>query len=472
MRNGTKGRPTAGVAILAVVILLAAVEVAAQPSPDPVDSIEKRIRALLAEDRWLEALNEARDHTARLPDEPRLRSVLAEALYRAGLFEELEAVVAPLVETSGAAARSLMTLGRLRLAEGRESEAVELLSAALAAAPDDRDVCYWASGATANRAVAVERLERYLELSEGDHPDRIESARSSIRVYRALGERSVWLPVDRPERIELPLVRLWDASTGRVTGFVVKARLGKKGKPVPLLLDSGSPGFFIIRRVARKRGFVPLAEATAFGGGGDQRHETSHGTFQSFDLGGLRFEDALASSSRLELDPTGRYHGILGLSLFRGYRITLDLRNDLLILEPPGEAPEGQPYWSVGGQLLVRADVEAPDAAPFLLDTGATSTIVDLSLANRIEGAEIGVASRVVGFGGAIQGARVVRGVEVALQGVRSGSAGLAAADFALRSRLGGVEIGGFIGLDVLEGSRIVIDTSGRRIALIPADGR
>lgn len=429
-------------------------------------AIEGRVLSLLASQRWQPALEEARRYHERFPQEPRVRSALGQALFRAG---ELEAASVLLeAETLGpdAPARTVAVLGRLRSAAGRDGEAVRLMARAVAAAPDDREVLYWAAGSTATRAESVRRLERYLELSEGDDPDRIEAAKGSIEVLRALGEQAVWVPASRPERVELPLTRLWDPATGAVNGFVVRVRVGEKGKSVPMLLDSGSPGFYVIRRVARKRGFVPLAQRTSFGGGGDRAHRMTRGTFAAVDIGGLRFTNALASTSKQELDPTGRFHGLLGLAVFNGYRVTLDLRRGRLLLDPAENQLEGDPYWTVEGQMLVRAKLNDSSSGLFLFDTGATRTAVDSGVVGRLEGARLGPASVVHGFGGQVRGSRRLDGVEVAFQSLSSGGDALNAMDFSTRSRLAGVQVSGFLGLDLLDKTRVVIDTVTRRIAI------
>jgi hypothetical protein len=340
------------------------------------------------------------------------------------------------------------------------------MARAVEAAPDDRDVLYWCSEFTATRAEAVVRLEGYLRrLAEGDDADRIAAARSGIEVLRTLGERSVWVSVTRPEKAEIPLTRIWDPATGTVQGFVIRVGLGEKRKPVPLLLDTGSPGLFVIRRAARKRGFDSLAEQTQFGGGGDRRHVTSRGLFPSATIGDLRFADALASSNKQEMDPTGRYHGVIGLAVFNGYRVTLDLENDRLLLDSPVDPADGETYWTIEGQWLVPGSVTGQPSL-LLLDTGATHSAVDLSTAERIPGARMGPPVTMHGFGGRIEGARRVSGVEIAIQGLESGSGPMNAVDLSTRSRLGGVELSGFVGLDLLDGKRIVIDTVARRIAI------
>jgi tetratricopeptide (TPR) repeat protein len=433
--------------------------------PNDFEAIDGRVRSLLRLQRWQTALEEARRYAGVHPGAPVVRAVLGEALFRAGRLSEVERAVGEIAAREDAPARALVVLGRLRTAEGREDEAIELMARAVAASPDDRDVLYWASGSTSTRAEAVDRLERYLKLAEGDDPDRIEAARTGVDVLRGLGERAVWVSEARPERAELPLTRLWDPGTGATQGFVVRVGLGEKAKPVPLLLDTGSPGLFVIQRVARKRGLDPVAVQSQFGGGGDQRHSSTRGLFATAAIGELRFRDALASSNKQEMDPTGRFHGVIGLAVFNGYRVTLDLEDDKLLLDPPAEIEGGDPYWTVEGQWLVEGRIGG-EAGLLLFDTGATYSIVDQATVERLPGARLSQPVTVHGFGGRIGGARLVQGIEIAFQRLASGPGPMSAIDLSGRSRLGGVELSGFIGLDLLSGKRIVIDTVNRRLAV------
>jgi hypothetical protein len=410
-----------------------------------------------------EALGTARRHFAAHPEDPKTAALLGEALFRAGALTEAEALLDGRAELP---ARGWMTLGRLRDARGRTREAIELMDRAVAAAPSDLDVLYRAASVTATRAVAVERLEAYVGLAkESEDPDRVEAARGSARVLRALGERAVWIARARPERVEIPLRRLWDADTGVTVGFVVEVELGDANgtKPVRLLLDTGSPGLYVIDRIARKRGFEPLATRESYGGGGDQRHETTRGFFPSFRIGGLAFDDALATTGGGEADPLGRYHGYLGIAPFGGYRVVIDLGAGRLILEPAGIG-SGEPYWDVDGQLLVTAaEKSSGRTGLFLLDTGATGTIVARSFADAHPAAHAGPEAEVRGFGGRIEGVRALRGLEIAWGELVAGGE-LRVSDFSLRSRLLGVEVAGYLGLDLFGDSRIVIDTVARTV--------
>jgi hypothetical protein len=463
-------------------ILLLAVETAPgladEPAAATADVVvtEGRIRALLSAQRWREALTETASLVESSPDDPRIVALRGEALYRAGEFDGAGAVLERFAEEDAAPARGLLTLGRLRDAQGRQAEAIALMRRAVEAAPDDREVLYWASGAMGSRAEALALLQRYLDLSDGDDPDRVESARGSITFYEELGDTPIWLDTVRPDRLELPLEPIWDPATGRIGGYVIRVKLGSKRKPVSLLLDSGSPGLFVIERVARKRGFELVAEKTTFGGGGDRRHRTQRGFFESVAVGDLSFTSALATTSKSEMDPTGRFHGLIGLSIFNGYRVTLDFKNKRLTLEPPGDEPleASSDYWTVMGQMLVQGEIGSAGPGLFLLDSGATRTLVAADWAERLPEAKLGAPVSIQGFGGGMRGARSLSGVDIVFQGTGTGTgaAALRAVDLSMRSRLAGVEIAGFLGLDFIGADRLIIDTVERKVSLVRSDAR
>jgi hypothetical protein len=432
-------------------------------SPEDPVAIAGRIRSLIVVDDWKRALDEARryDGSSSHPD---VRTSFGEALFRAGHLDECSSVLTPVARGEGAPPRALVTLALLRAAEGKDDEASLLLDRALLAAPSDRYSLYVSAGSAASRAKMVELLERYLDVSRGDDPDRIEGARGTLELYRALGERPIWVPAARPERLELPLRALADRP-GHLDGFVVDAEIGE-GKKVTLLLDSGSTGFFLLDRVAKRGGFAPLSKETVFGGGGKGRTSSRRGLLPSFAVGGLRFRDALVTTGEQEIDPTGRYQGVLGLWVFDGYVITLDLSRGRLVLEPASETPAGVPYWRVGGQMLVEAASSEGQKGLFLFDTGATRTLVSRTFAESCPHAILGSTANVRGYGGSMDGAVVVKGVRVNFLDLEQRFLSLRAVDLTLRSRLGGVEISGFLGLDLLNDTRIVVNTKTRRLSV------
>ncbi len=421
------------------------------------------VRELIASDRWAEALDEARALAEAAPSDAQARSALGEALYRAGRIDEAAELLAPLSTSPSAPGRALAQLALARTAQGQDAQAAELFGRAVTAASDDRWVVYWASGGAETRAKTVSLLNAYLAKSDGDDPDRIEGAKGTLRLYAALGERKVWVPAARPERTEIPLHPLVDP--GRRSGWTIDAALAN-GKKVRLLLDTGSTGLFVVLRAVKKSGYTPLAEETVFAGGGQGRTPSARGLMETISFGDVLFRDALVTTSKDEFDPQGRIHGVLGLNVFSGYRITLDLAKGRLVLDPPSGSEEGQPYWTVGGQMLVRAAAEGAPEGLFLFDTGATMSNLDNAYAKAVPGAKPSTAAAVSTYGGAVAGATFVRGAKLRFDGLETGGDPVHASDFTQRSRLGGVQISGFLGMDLLDGKIVVIDTTRHRLSV------
>jgi len=440
--------------VLAAVLLAAAVASAAH------------VRELVAGDRWQEAVAEARALAAQ-GDAADAHAALGEALYRAGEIDEAGEVLAPFASDEAAPARAMAQLALVYAAQGRDDDALALMERAAAAAPRDPWVAFRASGATRTRARAVELLRTYLETGSGDDPDRLEGARGTIRLYEALGERKVWTRSAGPDRCEIPLRPL--AGTGG--GYVVEATLANR-KKIRLLLDTGSTGLFVVERAVKKGGLTPLSEETVFAGGGSGRTKSSRGLLATLSLGPLTFTDALVTTTRDEFDPQGRIHGVLGLNVFSGYRITLDLAKGLMVLEPAAGDATGASYWDVSGQMLVRASAAPNRSGLFLFDTGAVRSMIARPLALAVPGAEIASAAAVRTYGGDVAGAATVRGVKLGFGDLAGDGRPIHTADLTQRSRLGGVEVSGFLGMDLLDGTTIVVDTRAHRVAVTPARPR
>lgn len=419
------------------------------------------VRELIAKDQWKEALAEARALVVETPS-PDGVAALGEALYRAGLIDQAGEALAPLAASDEGPARAMAQLALVRAAQGKDEDAVALMERAVSKAPRDPWVVYRASGAARSRAGAMELLKTYLETAPGDDPDRLEGARGTIRLYTALGERKVWVPVASPERLEVPLKPL--AGTGG--GYFIEATLANR-KRIRLLLDTGSTGLFVVERAVKKGGFTPLSVETVFAGGGAGRAKSSRGLLSKFAIGGLEFADALLTTTQDEFDAHGRIHGVLGLSVFSGYRVTMDLVKGRLLLTPCADDAAGASYWDVAGQMLVTASAVPQPEGLFLFDTGATRSMIARSFVDAVPGAQIASTVGVRTYGGNVAGASAARGVKLRFLDIESTGGTVYTSDLTQRSRLSGVEVSGFLGMDLLDGTTIVIDTRARKVAVV-----
>ena len=156
-------------------------------------------------------------------------------------------------------------------------------------------------------------------------------------------------------------------------------------------------------------------------------------------------------------------------------RALLDLPNQELVLTRTDDSssdPASEPFWMVSGQMLVNASVRNGRPGLFLFDTGATWSILSKRFAALLADVRSEPTTGVRGFGGAVEGASIVSGTAVLFGGLAGGENGLRSFDMSVRSEVGGVEVSGFIGLDLLTDVRITIDTVAQWVTVEPGRKR
>jgi hypothetical protein len=93
--------------------------------------------------------------------------------------------------------------------------------------------------------------------------------------------------------------------------------------------------------------------------------------------------------------------------------------------------------------------------------------MIGRSFVDAIPGAQVVGPAGVRTFGGNVAGASSVRGVKLRFLELESTGGTMYTSDLTQRSRLGGVEVSGFLGMDLLERTTIVVDTRARRVAVV-----
>ena len=80
--------------------------------------------------------------------------------------------------------------------------------------------------------------------------------------------------------------------------------------------------------------------------------------------------------------------------------------------------------------------------------------------------------TRLKGYGGAVRDARSLRGMRLGFGGKEVPGERIGATDLSMRSRMAGVEVSGYLGLDLWNGSRVVLDTRTQMVRIEPASPR
>ncbi len=459
---------------------LAAFERAAAASMTPAEALAGASRCALGSDQAARGLDLARRASAADPALPAARGALGEALIRAGELEEALALFAELAAAAPDDARAQLGLGRLRVAEGEAEAGIAALDRAHTLAPDDPDVLIRYAGAVTNRADAVRVLERWLALAGSDDPERRESIMSTLAAWKALGDRSVWTIEGPQQRTELPLRTISDSPGSPPAGVIVEleapAAGGKEGKRLRLrcLLDTGASGLYLSRRIAERLLRAEVSHGAVYGGGGSGRHETTRVILPAVQAGSLKFSDALAHIADGEVDRGDRYDAILGVDVFERFRTTLDLPGRKIVIEVPAPAGPGDPppagaiqVWSIEGQPLVRVGFNGEASGLMMLDTGADRTVLALAAAERIQGIRRSRRSAPAwGYGGAIGQVEDVSGLALRIPPIDEDRVSAVGIDLSRRSRLSGVEISGYLGLDHLRRCIIVLEPGQYRMSL------
>jgi predicted aspartyl protease len=269
-----------------------------------------------------------------------------------------------------------MQLGRLLRRVFRTREALVHFSDALRLAPDSASVIYEYAMTTPDVRLEAALWRRLLTVPDAPTEWQAQAV-ERLRVYEALRGREPNRldSADRACSIPMPVAR---SAENRPVGWVIRARINN-GPDLRLLVDTGSRGILIGRRVAERLGLETLAETVHRGFG---EGESSRGWVmlaRRLSIGELEFENPIVEAT--PRDYSQDIDGLIGIELFRGLRITLDGPGQRLVLEPHGDEQDLETSLTRAGHLLVADGHAASHQARVLIDSGAAYSMLPNSTA-------------------------------------------------------------------------------------------
>jgi predicted aspartyl protease/Flp pilus assembly protein TadD len=361
---------------------------------DPRDSAARLglSRALLKQRKHLEAYDHAARVLAREPESARAHALLGAALLGSGDFrlsvEEFRTALSFKDDEA-------IAIGGLAMVDFYESRIAQSLAGLRRAAfidPSEPDYIFNLGQVAARNErykEAADAYETFLRVAPKTDADRRARIRGLIDFLRYLGQQGNLLAVGGPNSVALP----FELVNSRP---VVNVRVNGSQKTLRFVVDTGAGMCVISDEAAGRVGLKSVARGgMARAVGGEGRFEIIYGFLQSLHVGEARVERVPVYIRRFynEQEPVDGY---IGLSVLGKYLTVVDYGGRQMILLRDDEArraaatpaPAGaievpirttsSGFWS--GEVSFDG-LEKP--ANFIIDTGASISVVSKALAAR-----------------------------------------------------------------------------------------
>jgi tetratricopeptide (TPR) repeat protein len=429
-----------------------------QPSPEAYSGL---VRSLLKADDVKAADESSQKALAALPDSALVHAARGDVYFRRGMIPQAEDEYQAALKLDGKCARAWLGQGKVDEVYARHTKAKAAIDKAHEFDAEDGDAVYeWAIRLPYPESVAA--LERHLAEFHND-PEEERREREYKEFVKAIAGRKVWVPARDVERTEIKMELLTIGPSMARRGYGLRVRLNDRAT-VTLMLDTGSSGVTITRKLAEKIGASKLSEQALEGVGKSGPAVGYKAWVDKVVIGDLEFHDCFIHATPREI---AQVDGTIGTDVFSKYLVMLDFPGHKLRLEPlparGGDGPEsGQAEaftqtFLFGHFLLLPTEVGKKASGLFVIDSGANANTISSELArlmpemrafnSRVSGASGVANSAFIADDATLRFARMSRtGERISTVDLRSVSKGL------------GVEISGQIGFSAMESLKLTID--------------
>jgi tetratricopeptide (TPR) repeat protein len=453
----------------------AAFKALVEKDPTLADAHVGLVHCLLSSNQLEEADGAAKKALAALPASAVVHAAVGDVAFRSGNFGDAEKEYRAALKIDSNSARALYGMGRMFHMVSLNKKAKETFALAHQRDPEDGQI----TRSWLNTLPYAEQLEQ-LKMMDLD-PDEKSNRH---RLLAALAAKKPWVLATeiKPMEIKMPhygrkveYTNDIDRSTATISkGFGLQVKFNDRAS-ADLLLDTGAGGITIGRKLAERAGAVKIAD-TWIGGIGDKGGVESYEAWiDKINIGGLEFHNCLVtvSSKNDILDDAG----LIGADVFDQFLITLDFRNQRMLLAPLPKNPSAGPeddkwqdryiapemqgftkFYRFYHDMVVPVVVNDKATGNFILDTGAELNSMSKRLAAQVTKATADDEYRIHGVSGSVQ--QVLTGQKAILQfaKMRIESHDLPVFSLDNTSANEGTEIAGLIGIKVLVQMKMTID--------------
>ena len=391
--------------------------------------------------------------------------ILGEIALRRGKVEEAERQFRDVTAMEPRDARAWFRLGQVSEYTFNRRTAQDCFRRAHQLAPGVAGlVLHWAM--TLDGADAAAAFETYLGMAKDEDARLTQRARALLEVRRALGGRKPFALVSNYARTQ---IRLEPVLRGReLHAYRVPVSING-GEAARLLLDTGAGGIVINASLAARFHVRRLA-STSVGGLGDQGDGRGWvGVAERVRVGTVEFRDAIVTVSESAM--VGGEQGLVGTDIFEPFLVTLDLPNGAMRLEPfPGAAddrpsdrgfqsdPEMERIYRIGHMLMVPTSVSGSEPAMFVIDTGASQTLIGREFAAELAKMRSAASMQLGGISGRIDQVDAADDLKFKFGGFSVRCLDTLSINLKRHDDDLGMEVAGFLGFPILKLFTITLD--------------
>ncbi len=404
------------------------------------------------------------------------------ALLRAGFFRDGFEALKQALALKRNNAIAMAGIAELACYENQLSLAGQLIMAAIAESPEEPDYHLLAARIASrleNFHFAADSLRNFLRLAPRTDAERRERIEGVIRFYTYLGTSRINVVQERADAL-IPF-----ELHGRRPHLSV--RINGKG-PFNFVLDTGASSCVLSNDAAAKLGIRPVAaggQARAVGGSGT--FPIVYGVLKSLELGPVRIETVPVYLRDIQSlnSHSARVDGFLGLSTLADFVLTLDYPQQTMGLRyaPRDAAPKSQPApagdgatrlpfrMTESGLISVETQLDDGHILNFILDSGASASVVDQSVVERHNWQSKMLPDqcvRIVGAAGSSEKVPVLAIGVMRIYDLVRPDLRLPVIDMRRLNESSGFEQSGILGGDFLSHCRIEIDFRQQQIAFTP----
>ena len=444
--------------------------------------------ALLKQRRLQDAFDMAARVVASEPLSARAHALLGSAMLATGEFRLSIQEFRTALALDDNNAMAIAGLAMVDFYENRTLEALNKLRHAVDIDPNEPDFLFGLAQAAARSErykEAADAYELFLVISPRTDSDRRARIRGMIDFLKYLGRQSALYSVSGSDRSVLT----FESVDNRP---ILRLHMNGSKQTFRFVLDTGSGMSVVSEETARKLGMKPVARggmARAIGGGG--RFEIVYGCVDSLQLGDIRIEN-IPVYIRHFYDLHNPVDGYLGISALARLVTSVDYgsrrmtfarqqsdTNLSTIVDRPAQDVSARPGIDIplrttssgflSGEVLIEG-ISKP--LNFIIDTGATVTVLSESLAAREEARSFlqDDRMRVFGAAGIAENVQVALLPKIALGTYSQERINAAVLDLDPVNETAGFQQNGILGGNFLRYFRVVFDFGHGVVRLEPLE--